>query len=79
VRFLIYALLGYALFKMFTNRQGAQGEVEDKNKSTEEIRKDPICGVYVSEDDAVIGRHEGQRLFFCSKECLEKYRDQLEQ
>jgi len=39
---------------------------------------DPVCGMYVSEDDAVVGRLDGQRHYFCSIACLEKYRDQLD-
>jgi YHS domain-containing protein len=40
--------------------------------------RDPVCGVYVSEETAVIGRHDGQRHYFCSMDCLEKYREQLD-
>jgi YHS domain-containing protein len=43
-----------------------------------ETYRDPVCGVYVSEEAAIIGRHDGQRHYFCSMNCLEKYREQLD-
>jgi YHS domain-containing protein len=39
---------------------------------------DPVCGMYVSEEDAVVGKLDGQRHYFCSMSCLEKYREQLD-
>jgi len=39
--------------------------------------RDPVCGIYVSEDSAVIGTHDGERHYFCSMNCLEKYRERL--
>lgn len=39
--------------------------------------RDPVCGVYVSEEAAVIGTHAGERHYFCSMNCLEKYRERL--
>jgi YHS domain-containing protein len=47
-------------------------------KKGEDTRQDPVCGTYVTEADAVIGRYEGERIFFCSMACLEKYKEQLE-
>jgi YHS domain-containing protein len=40
--------------------------------------QDPVCGVFVSEEDAVVGKLDGRRHYFCSMDCLEKFRDQLE-
>ena len=39
------------------------------------IAKDPVCGMNVDPDRAV-GSHEhaGQKYFFCSQHCLEKFR-----
>jgi len=41
--------------------------------------QDPVCGRYITEDDAVIGRNGTERIHFCSRECLEEYRQRLEQ
>jgi YHS domain-containing protein len=35
--------------------------------------RDPVCGIYVTEDDAVTGLFSGQRLYFCSPACRDRY------
>jgi YHS domain-containing protein len=39
-----------------------------------ELRKDPVCGTYVSADTSVTKRIGGQTLHFCSPACRDKYR-----
>ena len=38
-----------------------------------ELKKDPVCGTYVSEDTAVIKRINGETVHFCSPACRDKY------
>lgn len=80
-RFLAWAVLFYVGYKIILgfikSRQQEQPRVNPAKG--EETFRDPVCGTYVSEDAAVIGRVEGQRFHFCSTECLEQYRQQLAQ
>lgn len=39
-----------------------------------ELKKDPVCGTYVSTVGAVTKTIDGQLVHFCSKECRDKYR-----
>ncbi|HLH19706.1 MAG TPA: hypothetical protein VKX45_20960 [Bryobacteraceae bacterium] len=39
-----------------------------------ELKKDPVCGTYVSTATAVQERVKGEVVYFCSQECREKYR-----
>ena len=39
------------------------------------LHKDPVCGAYVSEAVAVSCRDGNQTLWFCSTDCLNKYRN----
>lgn len=39
-----------------------------------ELKKDPVCGTYVSTTTAVTRTVKGNVLYFCSKDCSEKYR-----
>jgi YHS domain-containing protein len=39
-----------------------------------ELKKDPVCGTYVSTSASVTRTVDGQVLHFCSKECRDKYR-----
>lgn len=80
MRLLVWGVLiyvGYRIVKGFIASR-KQEEPEPAGPVKEDTFQDPVCGVYVAEEDAVIGRHEGERLHFCSMECLEKYRQQLE-
>lgn len=40
----------------------------------EELVQDPFCQCYVPKSKSYQVSWKGQRLFFCSKECYEKYR-----
>lgn len=37
------------------------------------LHRDPVCGVYVSEQVAVRREAGGQTLYFCSEECAKKH------
>lgn len=37
------------------------------------LYKDPVCGTYVSSDSAVMLTINGEKLYFCSRECWDKY------
>jgi YHS domain-containing protein len=76
IRLLVWILLGYAVYLMFKGRSDKK-ELPKERPSGEEAHRDPVCGVFVAEEDAVIGKLEGERLYFCSMACLEKYREQL--
>jgi len=81
VRLLIWLLIGYIAFRIFRGylqeRQVEGGSGTTGTMTGDETYRDPVCGVYVAEDDAVIGRLDGKRIHFCSMECLDKYREQI--
>jgi len=39
-----------------------------------ELKRDPVCGIYVSTTGSVTCTVKGQLLYFCSRECRDKYR-----
>ena len=39
-----------------------------------ELKKDPVCGTYVSTAASITRTVGGQVMHFCSKECRDKYR-----
>jgi len=73
---LILIYVGYRAVQGFLKTR--QPELVSPPPKGEETHRDPVCGVYVAEEDAVVGRIEEQRVYFCSMACLEKYREQLE-
>ena len=81
IRFLIMGLLlyiGYRVLISLTSAKKPAAKSAGNRDQGEETFRDPVCGLYVSEETAVIGRHDGQRHYFCSMNCLEKYREQLD-
>lgn len=38
-----------------------------------ELKKDPVCGTYVSTSASVTRKVNGQVIYFCSEECRDKY------
>jgi YHS domain-containing protein len=43
-------------------------------RSGGELKKDPVCGTYVSTTASVTRTVRGEVLHFCSQECRDKYR-----
>jgi YHS domain-containing protein len=77
MRFILWLLLGYIGFRIVRGLLAGRAKPVAPAATGTETFKDPVCGVYVTADDAVVGRIEEQRVYFCSMACLEKYREQL--
>ncbi|HXC93964.1 MAG TPA: transcriptional regulator [Geobacteraceae bacterium] len=78
MRFLLWLLIiyiGYRIVKAWLIPGEKQSSL--KTASEEETFQDPVCGLYVSSEDATVGRLEGEKLYFCSVRCLEKYQERL--
>jgi YHS domain-containing protein len=79
IRLIFLALIGYCVYLIVKGAMRKTDKSRPAGRHEGEITyKDPVCGVYVAEDDAIVGRLEGEKIYFCSMECLEKYREQLE-
>jgi len=70
VKLLILALVGYLVYRML--RAKAAPAIA-KEQPASETFQDPVCGVYISEADAVVGNMEGKRFHFCSIGCLKEF------
>ncbi|MDD5284797.1 MAG: transcriptional regulator [Desulfuromonadaceae bacterium] len=81
LRLLIWGLLlyvGYRIVLSLVSAKKSPAKPLERVEPVAETHRDPVCGVYVSEEQAVIGKHDGQRHYFCSMDCLEKYREKLD-
>lgn len=74
-RLLVLAVLGYLAFivlRIVLRRQMPRQPGPRKEVATV---RDPVCGTYVTREDAIAERLEnGQNVYFCSMECLNRYR-----
>jgi len=83
IRLLFWALLiyiGYRIVLSLTSEKKGAAKVSrsDRGGDAEATHRDPVCGVYVSEEDAVIGTLNGRRHYFCSRSCLDKFQEQIQ-
>jgi len=79
MRILIWLILLYVGFKIVKGFiASCKSKTPEVEKPAEEALRDPVCGVYVAKDDAIIGNLEGEKFYFCSMDCLEKFRDQID-
>lgn len=76
MRMLLWLLLVYVGYRIVRGYLGGQNRPATAGVETETYQ-DPVCGVYVAADDAVIGILNDKRIHFCSMNCLEKYREKL--
>lgn len=76
MKIIIWALLGYLVYRMLRGK--AAPKIAKQKPQAAETFLDPVCGLYIAEPDAVVGRLEGKRYHFCSMECLKKF-EQIQQ
>lgn len=77
MKFLIWILLGYLVYRWLKGKPAA--EIVKKEERATDTHQDPVCGVYVSEREAVVGTMEGKRIYFCSMGCLERFAKKQQQ
>jgi YHS domain-containing protein len=75
---LLFALLRSFFRGIFQTRRDVTRQAPPPSRPTVvaggELKKDPVCGTYVSTAASVTRTVDGQVLHFCSKECRDKYR-----
>lgn len=76
IRLLFWALLLYLALRIITalKRSGKQDTPRRRERGPVcATHRDPVCGIYVTEDDAVVGLYQGERRYFCSPACRDSY------
>ncbi len=77
--FLVYILYKVMLkgerLNLFQNfrRRSQKNRVPEEHGKLEEMQKDPICGTYLPESQAVTLLYKREIFFFCSEECKNKF------
>lgn len=69
----------YALYKVLWKGESLFGKRKKGKKhpqaALEEMKKDPICGTYLPEKQAISLKQEGETYYFCSEDCRQKFTD----
>ncbi len=83
VRSLLYILVGLFLIVFLRAAVGLIGralaqlfEPESENRRTRsvELKRDPVCGIYVSAETKVRKTVGGKEYYFCSESCRDRFR-----
>lgn len=77
LRILLFVGIGYLLYKVLWKGESLNLFKRKKRphpqKEIQEMKKDPICGTYIPENQAVKYKSHGETHYFCSEECKEKF------
>lgn len=82
IRFLLLLALGYILYKVLWKGESLRifkprRKQKESHPQTqlEEMKKDPVCGTYVPENQAIQYKSSGGEIYyFCSNDCHQKFR-----
>ncbi len=82
-RFLTFIIVGWIVYRIlrfffraifWIGKNETREKMRDySQKEATEMVQDPVCGVYIPKDQAVHIKVNGKDIFFCSKECKNKY------
>jgi uncharacterized protein len=79
MRFIIFAVLVYLLYRLIRGiflaapKQQGRREPASGPAIVDEMVIDPVCRVYIPRREALTARVEGETVYFCSRECMNKY------
>lgn len=79
-RMLIWLLLAYLGFRFLKALAAPKKTVSASSPRHvgDDTVQDPVCKKYLDKEDAVVGTLDGTRHYFCSMDCLEKFREKLD-
>lgn len=67
---------GGGYYNSYTSQNEHQSHSQNIKNNTEiNTVKDPVCGMYISKEDAIKRQINGQTYYFCSESCAEKFED----
>lgn len=75
VAYLLYKLLWKGerpTFSFFKRKKKRRGSAHSRT-AVEEMKKDPVCGTYLPENQAIHYRKGGETFYFCSQDCKQNF------
>ena len=77
VRLILYAILGFLIYTIVKAVvQGVRAPApppRDGVRNGETMERDPVCGKFITRDDAVAATSGGRTHWFCSSGCRDEY------
>ncbi len=75
--FLAIIIFGYLALKRYVAGlfpKGPRDSGPPKPPITDELVKDPVCGVYVPKKEAIVYGRGGKLYYFCCEKCLKEFK-----
>lgn len=73
--FLVYTVVSTVL-RLFRSPQGPSSSHPPSRESGESMVKDPVCGTYLPQGEAISLRRGGVEHYFCSTECRDRFKQE---
>jgi YHS domain-containing protein len=70
----IIGIVGKGVGALFEPDSSARNSADSEPRKAGELKRDPVCGTYVSTATSVKKTVDGQVVHFCSAACSEKYK-----
>jgi YHS domain-containing protein len=70
---LLFLIVRSILGNLFKRGRGIATQSRSAPSPSMELKKDPVCGTYVSPATGVSRSVQGHMIYFCSKECRDKF------
>ena len=79
IRFLIFGLLAYLLYRVLRSwlSPSLKSGRENSSGTIDQMVQDPSCQTYIPLREAKRKVISGQEYYFCSKECCEKFENEI--
>jgi len=80
-RLLAFVAVGYLIYRAVKGVFGFPGKIDQRrsNGIIDEMVQDPQCKTYIPRKDARRKIMDGEEYFFCSKECANKFENEMNQ
>jgi len=80
IKLLLLVLLGFVLYSFFLSLTRPKTNLPPQDRQNRQVKgdimvEDPVCGTYLPQEDAIKARIKGSEYYFCSKTCLERFKD----
>jgi YHS domain-containing protein len=69
----LFLIVRSILGSLFKRGRGVTVQSRSEPSPSMELKKDPVCGTYVSPATGVSRSVQGHLIYFCSKECRDKF------
>lgn len=81
-RWLLVALAGYIIYRMFKNDAKAKAEQRGRDEAARHesgaMARDPVCGTFVEMEEAITVRNGNKIYHFCGYDCRDAFLKRLQ-